>query len=291
MQRALRSFFIVLAAAALHWPLPAPARIAPLTYGLPVSREDSLATVKAAAFKTDSLLAAGPLKARVSVRSLQPRHVSRNRTADFYLMLGLALILGGIRYGNPRYFALLLGAYRNPGAGRQWRDMLQAAALPNLAMNVFYAAVMGSFIYYVSPAATARLASYHAHVVMLLLVGGMLATYCVKYAVIRFSGWAFRAEALAGQYLFNVFLVNKITGIVLLPFVVVIAFAGSYWTAAIGTVAAIVAAGLLSTRYLRSWPAFYAFFKGSRFHFFTYLCASEILPMAVLVKWLLHLLR
>jgi hypothetical protein len=119
----------------------------------------------------------------------------------------------------------------------------------------------------------------------------MLATYTAKYLILRFSGWVFRAQAFADQYIFNVFLVNKIVGIVLLPFVVLIAFAGPGWREPIGIVSGVLALGVFSTRYLRSWPAFQSLVKGSRFHFFTYLCASEILPMAVLVKWLLHLLR
>lgn len=237
------------------------------------------------------MLEAGPLKSVATTFNIQKLHRSRNQAPDFYLLVALTLLLGIIRYTDPRYFTLLLGAFRNPGAGRQWSDMLQAAALPNLAMNIFFAAVTGAYIYYLSFATTMRFLGYKAPLVLLLLIFGMLAMYATKYAVLRFSGWAFRVESLTGQYLFNVFLINKIIGIVLLPFVVVIAFAGSEWTQPLAAVSGVIVAGLLVSRYLRSWPALQAFFRGSRFHFFIYLCASEILPMAVLVKWLLHLLQ
>jgi hypothetical protein len=200
-------------------------------------------------------------------------------------------MLGAIRYFEPRYFALLLGAYRNPGSGRQWHDMLRAAALPNLAMNAFFAIVAGAYIYYLSNVRANPLLGVRAPLVMPLMIAGMVMIYIGKYAIIRFSGWAFRVESLADQYIFNVFLVNKIMAIILLPFVVLIAFAGHQWVQPLGIVSGTIALAILSTRYLRSWPAFFTFFQGSKFHFFTYLCASEVLPMAVLVKWLLHLIR
>ncbi len=222
------------------------------------------------------------------IQRLRPFH---NAAGDFYLLSGLCLLLGAIRYLNPQYFALLTGAFRNPGTGHQWRDMLKAAAMPNLCMNIFFGVVAGCYIYYLSGGAGRHLPGVRAPLILPLLIAGMLLMYVAKYAVIRFSGWAFRVEGLADQYLFNVFLVNKITGIALLPFVILIAFAGPRWLVPLGILSATMALALLSTRYLRSWSTFISFFQGSRFHFFTYLCASEILPMAVLVKWLLHLLR
>ncbi len=214
-----------------------------------------------------------------------------NILANNFWLTGLCLILGFIRYSDPRYFSLLMGAYTMPGGGRQWKELLQAANISNLGMNIFFGAVAGAYVYYLTAATTTRLLGYRAPLVLILMIVGMLVIYAGKYAVIRFSGWAFRVEELADQYLFNVFLVNKIIGIVLLPFVVIIAFAGKDWVQPMAVLSGCIVIGLLATRYLRSWSVFLTFFKGSRFHFFTYLCASEILPMAVLVKWLLHLLR
>lgn len=260
-------------------------------WGIVLTASDSASISAAAQARLDSALHIASYKNGSVAYSIQRPRPYHNAAPDFYLLCALCLMLGLIRYLEPRYFALLVGAYRNPGTGRQWHEMLRAAALPNLGMNIFFAAVSGAYIYYLSGGANNQLLGVRAPLVLPLLITGMLVMYAAKYAVIRFSGWAFRLEGLADQYLFNVFLVNKIIGIVLLPFVVLIAFAGAEWLAPLGMVSGIVALALLSTRYLRSWPAFYTFFQGSKFHFFTYLCASEILPMAVLVKWLLHLMR
>lgn len=269
---------------------PAAARIDPQKWGIAVSPADSITLNMETQSATDSLLRVRS-EGRVLYFNIQKPKPFHNAAPDFYLLCGLCLLLGLIRYTDPRYFALLVGAYQNPGAGRQWHDMLRAAALSNLAMNVFFAAVAGAYIYYLAGGPNNRLLGVRAPLVLPVLIGGMLLIYAGKYFMVRFSGWAFKVEGLADQYIFNVFLVNKILGIVLLPFVVLIAFAGPQWLRPLGILSGAIALILLSTRYFRSWPAFFTFFQGSKFHFFTYLCASEILPMAVLVKWLLHLMR
>jgi len=267
------------------------AKVTPQKYGLSFTAVDSANIARSAKAGLDSVLHAGPLKEPVSGYDIQRIRPYRNMTPDFYLLVGLCIILGLIRYGDPRYFTMLIGAYRGTGSGRQWRELLQAAALANLGMNIFFCAVAGAYIYYITAGTTTKLmGAYRAPLVLLVLIAGMMLMYAGKYLVLRFSGWVFRVESLASEYIFNVFLVNKIIGIVLLPFVIVIAFAGREWVQPMAILSGVIVLGLLATRYLRSWSAFYAFFKGSRFHFFTYLCASEILPMAVLVKWLLYLI-
>lgn len=281
-------FLVLLLSAVVH-----PSVLASVTvgkYGVSFTAADSAVVRRTGRTGMDSLLKAGPLKVSAAIYNIQRQRSAKNRTPDFYLLTGLCLILGFIRFSDSRYFSLLIGAYRSAGT-RQWQDMLQGAALPNLGMNIFFSAVAGAYIYYLTTGTNSHLLTSRSPLVLLILIAGMMLMYAGKYAVIRFSGWAFRVESLAGEYLFNVFLINKIIGIVLLPFVIIIAFAGQDWLQPMSVLSGVVVLGLLATRYLRSWSAFYAFFKGSRFHFFTYLCASEILPMAVLVKWLLHLLR
>jgi hypothetical protein len=281
------TLLLILLAGALH---PAIARVPPQKWGIVLTAADSVSIKAEVRLAADSLLHLTSKQQHLQY-SIQRARPVQNAAPDFYLLCFLCLMLGIIRYFDPRYFALLIGAYRNPGAGRQWNEMLRAAALPNLGMNFFFAAVAGAYIYYLSGGRDNHLLGVRAPLVLPLLIGGMILIYAGKYLIVRFSGWAFRVESLADQYIFNVFLVNKIVGIVLLPFVVIIAFAGPQWVQPIGILSGAIALILFSTRYLRSWSAFLTFFRGSKFHFFTYLCASEILPMAVLVKWLLHLMR
>jgi len=123
---------------------------------------------------------------------------------------------------------------------------------------------------------------------LLMLIGGMIVIYVGKYAVIKFSGWSFRVESITEHYLFNVFLVNKILAIILLPFIVLLAFATPVIAQPALIISFVLILVLFVNRYLRSWQVFGSFFQYSKFHFFTYLCASELLPLAVLMKLLVR---
>ncbi len=218
-------------------------------------------------------------------------HHSPDHTADFYVLLLLCLILGTIRFSDPHYFAILLRAFRNSSGSRHFKEQIQSATVSNFLMNTFFAVVAGAYIYYAGRLYdTGFQNTYESKYMLLILIGGMMLIYLIKYLVIRFSGWAFRVTPITEQYLFNVFLINKIVGIVLLPFAILLAFAMPQWVAPVVIISLLAVALLLVNRYTRSWEVFGSFFQYSRFHFFTYLCASEILPMAILVKILLRTL-
>lgn len=268
---------------------PVSARVDVQGYGLQHAL-DSAAIARAAAKATDSMMQLGArMKGAIIYYSLERPRASGNRTIDFYLVLGLCLLLGLIRFLDPHYFMILIRSFRNPTSSRHFKEQIQAATIPNFLMNVFFAVIVGAYIYYAGRILASRLSNaFDGPLMLLWLIGGILAIYLGKYFVIRFSGWAFRVETITEQYLFNVFLINKIIGISLLPFVVLIAFAGAEWVNTLIVMSLLVIGLLLFNRYARSWQVFGSFFQYSKFHFFTYLCASEILPMAILVKLLLH---
>lgn len=161
--------------------------------------------------------------------------------------------------------------------------------VPNTLMNLFFAITAGAFLNcMLEQLVPGRRGAASSGMFLVQLSAGVIVVYVAKYLAIRFSGWAFRVQPVTGEYLFNVFLVNKILAIVLLPVVVLLTFSGSEWQQPILIVSLIIIGGLILMRYLRSWPAFGAFFQYSRFHFLAYICASEILPLAVLLKVLLR---
>ena len=239
----------------------------------------------------DSLLAAHPqLNGKLVVSGFSHAHMMTDRTLDFYVLLFLCFVLGTIRLLDPKYFYNLWRAFTNPTlSNRQLKDQLQGAGFSNLMMNVFFTISAGTYLYYVIKLLTPS----HIYVIpsfflISLLIAGMMLIYVAKYAAVRFSGWAFRVEGVTEHYLFNVFLMNKILSIVLLPFIVMMAFADPVWAHPLVVVSLIACLLLFVNRYVRSWQVFGSFFQYSKFHFFTYLCASELLPLAVLMKLLVR---
>jgi len=266
----------------------AQAAITPAHYGIDTF-PDVTAVHRSAQQAMDSMLAAHPmLVGKLTVSDIQSPHIMVSQTADFYLLLFLCLILGLIRFMDTRYFINLWRAFWNPTlSNRQLKDQLQGAGLPNLLMNIFFTFAGGAYMYYVVRFFTPqRSGVIPPSLLIIMLIAGTGLIYLSKYAAVRFSGWAFRVEGITEHYLFNVFLINKVLAVTLIPFIIALAFANHEWAQQVVVISFITSGILLLNRYIRSWQVFGSFFQYSKFHFFMYLCASELLPLAVLMKLL-----
>jgi hypothetical protein len=266
----------------------AQAIVQPAAYGI-TEFPDSTTLARGAQAWGDSIIANHPMMANTYVISdIEHPHIAESQTADFYLLLSLCLILGLIRFMDTRYFINLWRAFWNPTlSNRQLKEQLQGAGLPNLLMNIFFTFAGGAYIYYVVKFFT----PHHSGVIppsllIIMLIAGTGLIYLAKYAAVRFSGWAFRVEGITEHYLFNVFLINKVLAVALIPFIIILAFADHQWAQQVVIISFVSAGILLLNRYIRSWQVFGSFFQYSKFHFFMYLCASELLPLAVLMKLL-----
>mgnify|MGYP000456692401 CR=1 FL=1 len=213
-----------------------------------------------------------------------------DQTFDFYLVLTLLFLFGVMRFANPRYFQYLLRAFRSPSFGsQQLKDQIGTSVVPNLLMNIFFGASAGVYVYFIFKLnMPQRYAIYSPSLLVTILILSFVGLYGAKYAVMLFSGWAFNVRVIISHYMYNVFLINKVISVMLLPFIIVLAFAQP----AIALPAMIVSLTLIIllfiNRYIRSWQVLGSFFQYSKFHFFAYLCASELLPMALLTKLLIR---
>lgn len=252
------------------------------------------AAVKAGSKKAmDSMMVRGlqSSKSKLSYHISKP-HIAENNTLDFYLLLGLCALLGAIKTIHPKYFNDVWRAFINPTLGsRQLKDIIQAATFPNLMMNLYSSIVLGTYAYYlISINVDWRFVGVPSSLIVSLLILGAIGMYLGKYAFVQFTGWAFNIRSTSEQYNFNIFLVNKILGMAMLPFIICFAFLNAEWDTPLCIISVVVFVVLLLNRYLRSWNIFAQFFMNSRFHFFMYLCAFEILPLAVLLKLVLRVL-
>ncbi|MBS1645143.1 MAG: DUF4271 domain-containing protein [Bacteroidetes bacterium] len=258
-------------------------------YSLTLSAEDSVRVEMASKDAVDSLLR------RSIFEKCQPEFQTRrkqsdtNLTPDFYLLLSLVIVLGWLRFKNSRYFSIFFESFWT-GSSKQNREILQSSVLPNFILNTFYCGVLTVFIYNFVLAEPSISSSYPKLVVLLLFFAFISGIYVGKYFLLKFIGWAFGQQEFVEEYIHQVFLVGKMTGILLLPIVIISVLIGSEWRVPIMIGSFVLLGLLLLSRYYRSWSAIQKQVRGASFHIFTYLCASEILTIAVLIKWMIHLI-
>jgi hypothetical protein len=126
---------------------------------------------------------------------------------------------------------------------------------------------------------------------MLLSVLFIAAVYSAKFIALKFVGWLTGMSDTVSQYIFVLFLINKIIGILLLPVIVLLAFAPQAWLNIITISSFIILGIFFLLRYLRSYSLLQSKLKVNGFHFLIYITGIEILPLLLLYKYAINTLQ
>lgn len=229
-----------------------------------------------------------------SATSTKPVSTVRKFTGKewlFYLLLALLIAFGFLRNLFPKYFSDLFRLFfRTTIKQRQIKEQLMQTLLPSLLLNGFYAVSASLYISLVLEHFDMNPAN-NFWLLVLYCCAGLSAIYLIKFIGIKVTGWLFNMQEAADSYIFIVFVVNKMIGILLLPFLVLIAFAvGEIYSVAIALSWCLVG-GLFIYRFILTYTAVRNQVKVNPFHFFLYLCAFEIAPLLLIYKGLLLFFR
>lgn len=221
---------------------------------------------------------------------LQPGAVMREYEGKeplFYLVVLLLLIYGVLKLLFPKYFDDLFRLFfRTTLKQRQIKEQLMQTPLPSLLLNGFFILSAGLYIslvvkhFEINPAGSFWM-------LLLYACAGLSIIYFIKFAGLKITGWLFGMEETADSYIFIVFVVNKMLGILLLPFIVFIAFSTNEIYSISLLISYCVAVGLLAYRLVLTWAAIRNQVKVNPFHFFLYVCAFEIAPLLLIYKGLM----
>ncbi|HEX6334432.1 MAG TPA: DUF4271 domain-containing protein [Flavisolibacter sp.] len=223
-------------------------------------------------------------------RIMTSRVEHEGKESIFYSLIGLLIFFALIRNSSGRYLQELVDLFfRRSVKQRQMKDPLLQNPLASLLLNIFYVLSGAMFIALLIQHFSER----HAFNFWMLFaygVLGLILIYSVKYLVLKLMGWIFQLAEAVDTYIFIVFTTNKIIGIALLPFVVVLSFTTGSAFRAVLTTGLVVLGGLFAYRYFLSYVSIHRKVDISFFHFMLYLGAFEIAPLLLINKLLLTFL-
>ncbi|KAA2244705.1 DUF4271 domain-containing protein [Chitinophaga agrisoli] len=204
-----------------------------------------------------------------------------------YLVGGVVMLLGVIRLSYLKYFSDLFRAFLNPTLSqRQLKDQLSQSPFPNFLLNMFFVISVGLYLYLLM-----YRQQYIFNADAWLLIPGLIILvaliYGIKFVVLRFCGWLFGNSDLADAYIFILNLINKVLGILLVPFLVILAFCQPEIARAFLYISLFFITLLIGYRYVRAYSVVKQYLSFSKLHFFLYLCAFEVAPVLLLTKVLL----
>lgn len=206
----------------------------------------------------------------------------------FYLITGLLFFMAVLKLSYQKYFTNLFRLFfKTTLRQTQLKDQLAQSQLSGLLFNIFFFIAAGIYLFllvrhYDVSIQGEKWQQLGSCIVLLTVL------YILKFAVLKLSGWVFGMPVVADSYIFIVFLINKISGLLLVPFIILIAFASAQLVNISLTLSFLMISGLFLYRFIRSYTSIQNDIKVSRLHFFLYLCAFEITPLLLIYKVLIQ---
>jgi hypothetical protein len=218
-------------------------------------------------------------------------HRSNSKDSLFYLLVGILFYFALIRIFFTKYLDNLITLFfRVSLRQQQIREQVLQTPLPSLLLNILFILSAGLYacflLHYSKIGEGVRF--WVIYFYCMVLLGSI---YLVKFLVLKFVGWVFSISRATDIYIFVVFLVNKMMGIFLLPFLILITFSGSDVREIFITISLAMVFVLWTYRSLASYRPVRNEIKLTPFYFFLYLCAFEIAPLLLIYKVLLTYLE
>jgi hypothetical protein len=215
--------------------------------------------------------------------------VKSRRTKDnfFYGITGIVLLLALLKYFYSRYFTNLFRVFFNTSLRQsQLTDQLLQAKLPSLLFNLFFV-ISGGLYVYVLLNYFEVISAGNNGVLILSSIALLGIIYFLKFCTLKFTGWVSGLNEATNTYIFIIFLINKIIGIFLVPFIIILSFSDKPLVKT-GVIISLMSIGIfLLLRYFRSYGLLQNQLKISRFHFFLYIAGIELLPLLLIYKGLM----
>ena len=218
-----------------------------------------------------------------NVRKVQGKEVM------FYTMMGLLLVFALLKQGFAKYLNDLFRVFfRTSMKTRQIREQLMQTKFPSLIFNMFFVASAGLYIdfmlhyFRITPINNFWLLYVYSCI-------GLGVIYFGKFVGLKVIGWLLNMQKAADGYIFIVFIINKVIGIFLIPFLLLIAFANEPVYSISLVLSWVVIGALLLYRFILGFATIRNEVRFNLFHFFLYLCAFEIVPLLLIYKLLLYI--
>jgi hypothetical protein len=210
-------------------------------------------------------------------------------TNPIWLFYVLVILVAGFTWVKVFYahtFEHILASFISKTMSNQIvRDenlLLQRASF--LLTGIFYL-VFALFIYQVSIFYNFLPDFFPAGFARFLILAVLVSTiYSFKFIILKVSGFIFQLDKPVSAYIFNIFLINNLVGILLLPVVIIIAFTTTFAATIIFKIAIIGIILLYIFRLGRGIMIGLSLTDFSLFYLILYICTLEIAPLLLIIK-------
>lgn len=205
----------------------------------------------------------------------------------FYLFCSLLLFLSLLNAFFRKYLNdLFVVFFKTSMRQNQLTEQIAQATLPSLLLDIFFIISGGLLIYFVFLYPKVQ-ENAVAWIQILYCIAIPAILYFFKFLTIRTISWLFSKSEAGKNYLFNVFLVNKITGLFLVPMSIGIAYSEFANIKIFVTITIVGLAFFLIMRMVKCFLAINQVVKMSLIQFSLLVVSFEVIPVLMICKVLL----
>ena len=202
----------------------------------------------------------------------------------FYLLATVILFAALFKVFYSKYFNNIFRVFFNTSLRQnQLTDLLLQNKLPSLIFNIYFVISAGLYAWLLLDHYQ-LLNHSNDYLFIALSILSVSIIYLGKFLSLKLIGWISGMSASTDQYIFVIFLINKIIGILLIPVIILLAFAPPGWINFIIISSSCIIGILFLLRYLRSYGLLQNQLRINAFHFLLYVIGIEILPILILYR-------
>lgn len=217
------------------------------------------------------------------VKVISTKRSWNGKEVYFYSILALLIFFALLKSGFSKYIRDVFRLFfRATLKQRQIKEQLMQSPLPSLLFNILFILSAAVFLAVIFQQFFPDKFLF-SHWLM-YCVAGLAIIYTVKFCTLKICGWLFGLSKATDDYIFIVFITNKILGILLLPFIILLIFTEGQINYVSFTLSIVIITGMLLYRYYLSYAAVKRQARLDFFHFIIYLAAFEIAPLVLINK-------
>ncbi|MEO6683426.1 MAG: DUF4271 domain-containing protein [Ginsengibacter sp.] len=215
---------------------------------------------------------------------LQEVRVVSGKEFTFYFLCIVLFILGLFKTFYSLYFNNLFRIFFNTSLRQsQLTDQLSQAQFPSFVLNIFFTISAGTYIWLLFSHFN-KIQSIKSQTLLMICLISVIVVYLIKFILLKFIGWLAGMQKMVDNYIFVIFLVNKILGVLLLPFVILLAFASPEWIPSIIALSGLFILLFFLSRYVKSYSALETKISMNFAHLIIFVVGAEILPLLIFYK-------
>ena len=224
------------------------------------------------------------------VRQLIIKRQWTGKEGFFYTTIALLIFFALIRNVFNKYLQDLYRLFfRTTMRKRQIKEQMLEVPLPSLLLNILF--ILSGALYLNLILRHYHLGEqYNFWLLLIYSIIGIAIIYIVKFITLKLFGWLLKLNVATDGYIFIVFATNKIIGIVLLPFIVLLSFTAGLVSEIAFSLSLMIVGLLFIYRFYLSYVSIHKLVKLEFFHFLLYLLAFEIAPLLLINKLLFQFL-